>query len=126
MSETTQGYSRMDIVGQNGNDGQHYEDRVARPEDLDKPNAPGLSARPTMADKYPAYHKDVRHLETVDVYRVHRLFKVFDPELHHASKKILLCGVRTGGKPARQEIVEARDTLNRWLEILDEDEKRQL
>lgn len=126
MSETKQSYSRMDIVGQNGNDGQHYEDRVARPEDLGKPNEPVMSARPTMADLYPAYHKDVRHLETVDVYRVHRLFKVFDPELHHASKKILLCGVRTGGKPARQEIVEARDTLNRWLEIFDEDEKRQL
>lgn len=108
-------------IGTNGNDGEHYEDRVARPEDLGKPNAPVMSARPTMADLYPKYYKDVSKLDAVDVYRVHRLFGVTDNELHHASKKILLCGVRTGGKPARKEIEEARDTLNRWLEIQDED-----
>lgn len=77
----------------------------------------------SMADLYPKYYKDVRHLDSVDVYRVHRLFNVTDNELHHASKKILLCGVRTGGKPARKEIEEARDTLNRWLEIQDEDQR---
>lgn len=75
----------------------------------------------TMADRYPRYYKDVRHLESVDVYRVHRLFDVTDNEIHHASKKLLLCGVRTGGKPARKEVEEARDTLTRWLEIQDED-----
>lgn len=75
----------------------------------------------SMAGLYPKYYKDVRHLDAVDVYRVHRLFNVTDNELHHASKKILLCGVRTGGKPIRKEIEEARDTLNRWLEIQDED-----
>lgn len=75
----------------------------------------------TMADLYPKYYKDVSKLDSVDVYRVHRLFGVTDNELHHASKKILLCGVRTGGKSARKEIEEARDTLNRWLEIQDED-----
>ena len=32
-------------------------------------------------------------------------------------KKILLCGVRTGGKNEMQEIIEARDTLNRWIEM---------
>jgi len=58
----------------------------------------------------------------IDVYRVHRLFGVVDHEIHHASKKLLLCGVRTEGKPARKEIEEARDTLTRWLEIQDEDE----
>lgn len=99
---------RMDAIGQNGNDGQHYQEQE---------KARSMSAR------YPKYYKDVRHLEAVDVYRVHRLFGVTDNELHHASKKILLCGVRTGGKPAREEIREARDTLTRWLEIQDEDER---
>ena len=98
--------SRIDIIGTNGNEGSHYS------EDCE---------RQTMADIYPKYYKDVRKLDVVDVYRVHRLFGVTDNELHHASKKILLCGVRTGGKPARKEIEEARDTLNRWLEIQDED-----
>lgn len=77
----------------------------------------------SLPDLYPKYYKDVRHLDAVDVYRVHRLFNVTDNELHHASKKILLCGVRTGCKPARKEIEEARDTLNRWLEIQEEDER---
>lgn len=100
--------SRIDVIGQNGNDGQHYQEEA-------KPM--------TMADRYPKYYKDVRHLDAVDVYRVHRLFNVTDNELHHASKKILLCGVRTGGKPVRKEIEEARDTLNRWLEIEEEDQR---
>jgi hypothetical protein len=98
--------SRIDIIGTNGNEGSHYSEGCKRQ---------------TMADIYPKYYKDVRKLDVVDVYRVHRLFGVTDNELHHASKKILLCGVRTGGKPARKEIEEARDTLNRWLEIQDED-----
>lgn len=98
--------SRIDIIGTNGNEGSHYSEGYKRQ---------------TMADIYPKYYKDVRQLDVVDVYRVHRLFGVTDNELHHASKKILLCGVRTGGKPARKEIEEARDTLNRWLEIQDED-----
>lgn len=84
---------------------------------------PPSSAKPTMADLYPKYYKDVSRLQSVDVYRVHRLFGVTDNEIHHASKKLLLCGVRTGGKPARKEVEEARDTLNRWLEIQAEEER---
>lgn len=74
-----------------------------------------------MAELYPKYYKDVSKLDSVDVYMVHRLFGVQDNELHHASKKILLCGVRTGGKSVVDEIREARDTLNRWLEIMESD-----
>ena len=37
--------------------------------------------------------------------------------LHHASEKILMSGVHTGGKSKYNDIKEARDTLNRWLEI---------
>ncbi|WP_051299348.1 hypothetical protein [Marinobacterium litorale] len=72
-----------------------------------------------MAALYPAYYKDVRHLDSVDVYQVHNLFGIDDPTgcIHHASKKLLLSGARTGGKPKRKDIQEARDTLTRWLEI---------
>ena len=41
--------------------------------------------------------------------------------LCHASKKLLLSGVRTGGKSLEQDVKEARDSLNRWLEMLAED-----
>ena len=143
--------SRIDIIGTNGNDGQHYEDqqKVRFTCGHNKACPPGSAinyvcevpgcngtaligvaevipdagAKPTMADLYPKYYKDVSNLQSVDVYRVHRLFGVTDNEIHHASKKLLLCGVRTGGKPARKEVEEARDTLNRWLEIQDEDEQ---
>jgi len=73
----------------------------------------------TMSAKYPKYYKDVSHLREVDVYMVHQLFNIEDPSgaIQHASKKLLLSGVRTGGKSKYDDIREARDTLNRWLEI---------
>ena len=70
--------------------------------------------------KYPHYFKSVSHLETVDVYRVLSLFKVNDPCLQHAIKKLLCAGDR-GDKSDIKDITEARDTLNRHLEMLDED-----
>lgn len=80
-----------------------------------------LDTPPTksMAVLYPKYYKNVSHLEAVDVYRVHQLFNIQDPSgaIQHASKKLLLSGVRTGGKSQFDDIREARDTLNRWLEM---------
>ena len=70
---------------------------------------------------YEKYFKDVSGFDVVDVYRVHRLFGVNDEVLCHASKKLLLSGVRTGGKTLEQDVTEARDSLNRWLEMLAED-----
>ncbi len=59
-------------------------------------------------------------LKNVDVYRVLTLFKVNDPCLQHAIKKLLCAGDR-GDKSMIKDITEARDTLNRHLEMLDED-----
>lgn len=72
-----------------------------------------------MAQKYPKYYKSVDGLKEIDVYAVHQLFDIQDPSgaIQHASKKLLLSGVRTGGKTKFDDIREARDTLNRWLEI---------
>ena len=71
------------------------------------------------SQKYPKYFKDVSSLKEIDIYAVHKLFQIEDCSgaLQHASKKLLLSGVRTGGKSKYQDIKEARDTLNRWLEI---------
>ena len=70
---------------------------------------------------YEKYFKDVSGYDAVDVYRVHRIFGLGDEVLCHASKKLLLSGVRTGGKTLEQDVREARDSLNRWLEMLAED-----
>ena len=70
--------------------------------------------------KYPHYFKSVSHLETVDVYRVLTLFKVNDPCIQHAIKKLLCAGDR-GDKSMIKDITEARDSLNRHLEMLNED-----
>lgn len=73
----------------------------------------------TMAQKYPKYYKSVTDFSEVDVYAVHHLFNIQDPSgcIQHASKKLLLSGVRTGGKSAYKDITEARDTLTRWLDL---------
>lgn len=76
-------------------------------------------ASTSLATKYPKYYKSVEHLAEVDVYAIHLLFDIQDPSgaLQHASKKLLLSGVRTGGKSKYHDIKEARDTLTRWLEL---------
>ena len=75
-----------------------------------------------MAQKYPKYYKPVGNLTEVDVYAIHKIFNVQDPSgaIHHASKKLLLSGVRTGGKTLYKDIQEARDTLTRWLQLNDD------
>lgn len=72
--------------------------------------------------KHLHYFKNVEHLETIDVYRVLCLFNVTDPCLQHAAKKILCAGMR-GGKSLEQDIREAIDSLDRALEMIDEDSK---
>lgn len=74
----------------------------------------------SMAELYPKYYKDFTGVDEADVYLVHDRFQIDDPSgcIHHASKKLLLCGVRTGGKDMATEIKEARDTLTRKLQLM--------
>ncbi len=76
----------------------------------------------SLSEKYPQYYKSVGDLTEIDVYAVHYLFDIQDPSgaIQHASKKLLLSGVRTGGKSTYNDIKEARDTLTRWLELNNE------
>jgi hypothetical protein len=73
----------------------------------------------SMSQKYPKYYKAVGPHKEIDVYAVHQLFDIQDPSgcIQHASKKLLLSGCRTGGKTMYTDIREARDSLNRWLEL---------
>lgn len=66
---------------------------------------------------YPKYFKSVVNDTHIDVYRVHQLFNLNNEMLCHASKKLLLAGERTGEKSLRKDVIEARDTLNRYLEL---------
>jgi len=76
-------------------------------------------AQEEMSVRYPKYYKDVSDHSEIDVYAVHHLFNIQDPSgcIQHASKKLLLSGVRTGGKSVFKDITEARDTLSRWLQL---------
>lgn len=77
----------------------------------------------SLALLYPKYHKAIpKEWETIDTYAVGVLFPVEDPSgcILHARKKLLVPGVRTGGKSMYQDIKEARDTLNRWLQLYPE------
>ena len=76
-------------------------------------------AKPENAKKYNHYFVPVPYSH-IDVYRVLELFKVTDNAIGHAVKKLLVPGLR-GNKPTKQDIIEARDTLNRRIEMWDED-----
>lgn len=73
-----------------------------------------------LADKYPKYHKRLPEgTASIDTYMVNKLFPVADDTgcIIHARKKLLIPGVRTGGKSMADDVREARDTLTRWLQI---------
>ena len=69
--------------------------------------------------KHSHYFKDVRHIDYIDVYQVCKLFPVDDDSgaITHARKKLLVAGGRGAGKDMIKDITEARDTLNRYLQI---------
>lgn len=82
----------------------------------DKPSEANMS----MADKYPKYYKHIpKGAMVLDVYAICQMFPVDDATgcINHARKKLLVPGTRTGGKSFYQDIKEARDTLNRYLEL---------
>ena len=68
--------------------------------------------------KHAHYFKDVSNFDEMDTYLFCRVWKIQDDSgaLHHALKKMMDAGKR-GGKDKIKDITEARDTLNRYLEI---------
>lgn len=78
-----------------------------------------------LKKKHSHYFKDVSNLTHIDVYRVCDLFNVTDPCLQHAVKKLLVAGGRGAGKNIQQDVQEAIDTLNRWIEMQNENEAKQ-
>lgn len=70
-------------------------------------------------DNFSHYYRDVRHLEKMDIYRFCELFNVTGP-LEHALKKIACAGQR-GAKDQIKDLKEAISSINRKLEMLEED-----
>jgi hypothetical protein len=73
--------------------------------------------------KHSHYFKNVSHLHTIDVYRVLSLFGVTDPNIAHATKKLLVAGGRGAGKDIDKDVSEAIDSLVRWQEMKKEDSR---
>lgn len=73
-----------------------------------------------MPTNYPAYFRCVKHLDSLDVYRVLELWGVHHPALQHALKKVLAAGQR-GAKSTAQDVQEAIDSLQRWQAMAAED-----
>lgn len=72
-------------------------------------------ALPPLHERYPHYHKRCG-FESVDVYRVLKMFEVTDPCIQHAVKKLLVAGQR-GAKDFDKDISEAIATLQRCLDM---------
>jgi hypothetical protein len=80
----------------------------------------GKSKREVALEKHSHYFKDVRHLSSIDVYRVLELFGVTDPCIQHAVKKLLVSGGRGAGKDQAQDVSEAIDSLTRYQDMAHE------
>jgi hypothetical protein len=85
----------------------------------------GIAWRPVsegvVKKQHSHYYKDVSKLDFIDVYRVLHLFKVSDPCIQHAVKKLLVAGGRGAGKDISKDIQESIDSLKRWQEMRQEE-----
>lgn len=68
------------------------------------------------------YIKDVSNLDKIDIYRILDLYEVNDHALGHSIKKLLCAGNR-GHKDKYQDVFEAYQSLERWIEMYMEDKK---
>lgn len=68
------------------------------------------------------YFKDVRHIDTIDIYTICDLYvKDNSGCIQHAVKKLLCCGER-GVKDNVKDLNEAIDTIKRKIELLEADQ----
>ncbi|MBO6276506.1 MAG: hypothetical protein J6N20_03575 [Pseudomonas sp.] len=80
------------------------------------PEPPNDDEGARMARDFPAYWRRLPvHWKAMDTYRVDQLFPLDSSRLYHARKKLLVPGIRTGGKTAYHDIKEAYRTLGAWL-----------
>ena len=56
----------------------------------------------------------------LDPYRIAEIYGITDHPTFQALKKLLVCGGR-GNKDLKQDLTEARDAINRKIEMMEED-----
>lgn len=66
------------------------------------------------------YIVDISKYDKLDIYRILFLYEVNNPCIQHAIKK-LLCAGKRGAKNTTQDISEAIQSLQRYLEMQGED-----
>lgn len=77
---------------------------------------------PANAAAFPHYYRRVpAGVSHLDVYRVCDMFEVRRSAVAHAIKKLLCSGVR-GSKDELRDLREARASIDRQIEMLEEDE----
>lgn len=59
----------------------------------------------------------------IDVYGVLKAFEVESHAIGHAIKKLLVAGARGGGKNRERDFQEAIDSIERELEMMEEERK---
>lgn len=77
-----------------------------------------------LSELYPQYYKSLPpgvDPSEVDSYVLNLMFPVDDHSgaILHARKKLLIPGVRSGGKSLLKDVKEARDTLNRYIDLME-------
>lgn len=83
-----------------------------------------VDTAPSNAKLYNHYFKELpAGITHIDVYRVIQLFSVAAGPIDHAVKKLLCAGGRgRTTKNTKQDLIEARDSICRALEMMEEDE----
>jgi hypothetical protein len=85
-----------------------------------------MPAKPEEPKPHSHYFKDCPY-DQIDVYRVLQLFRVTDPCLQHAVKKLLVTGGRghkDAAKDAAKDVQDAIDSLRRWQDMRNEERDR--
>lgn len=122
---------RMNIIGQNGNDGLVYEEPSQYQKDLKKyystignESAQDFEMREWIENaasiiktKEPNKYKVKCKGVDIDVYDVLTAFNVTNPAIQHAVKKLLKGGAR-GYKNETQDYKEAVQSINRGIELI--------
>lgn len=73
-----------------------------------------------IRDKFPHFFAYVGNLQWIDVHRIFRLYRVTDSNMQQAIKVLLVPG-RRAVEDRRQDVLSAINSLQRWLELDDED-----
>lgn len=64
------------------------------------------------------YRKSVRHLDEIDIYQIGNLYEVKSHAVFHALKK-LLCAGKRGAKDYEQDLMEAIESIERELQMVE-------